>query len=221
MLHITEHWLPGIVPQACEKIFAQRIIEKRLKQKATTAEARELHEAKQLSWKILLNTIYGYIGMDTGFSYVVVAASVTAGCQHSLRETIRVIEEKGHRVIYGDTDSVFVIFNLPSELTEKGDKRDILTYIVKQSVELATYITKDAGIFVDPMNLEYEKTYPYLYIGDAKKKYVGYHVELYDKEKDPRKDEPEDGRVFSDLFASAKGEQKVEAKGFQYVLIRS
>ncbi len=59
--------------------------------------------------KIIMNSFYGVLG-STGcrFFDARLASSITRRGHHILRSTRDQIERAGHRVIYGDTDSVFV-----------------------------------------------------------------------------------------------------------------
>src|SRR5262249_1840915 len=59
--------------------------------------------------KSLMNSLFGVLGSPASrlFSPAVANAITLAG-QHVLRLAIAAVERRGHRVIYGDTDSLFV-----------------------------------------------------------------------------------------------------------------
>jgi len=118
-------------------------------------------DAKQLAFKLSMNSVYGFLGAHT-LPLVEISACVTTEGRKMLEETKRTVEEKwkGH-VVYGDTDSVFVKFD-PTlgmnmhELFEWSDK-------------CAQDVTSR---FKHPNELEFEKVYHPLMLL-AKKKYIG------------------------------------------------
>src|SRR5206468_2908566 len=59
--------------------------------------------------KILMNSLFGVLGSPASrlFSPAVANAITTAG-QHVIRLAAAAVADAGHRVIYGDTDSLFV-----------------------------------------------------------------------------------------------------------------
>ncbi len=151
---------------------------------------KNVFDKRQLSKKIVANSLYGQCGGKTSSFYDKdIAASTTATGRKLLMYGKRVIEEcyKNNIVdttkygqvrtkseyIYGDTDSVFFTFNL-EELDGtriKGKKAlEITIELAIQAGELASQFLKN------PHDLEYEKTFmPFLLL--SKKRYVG---ELYE-----------------------------------------
>ena len=155
---------------------------------------KNVFDKRQLSKKIVANSLYGQCGGKTSSFYDKdIAASTTATGRKLLMYGKRVIEEcyKNNIVettkygqvrskseyIYGDTDSVFFTFNL-EELDGtriKGKKAlEITIELAIQAGELASQFLKN------PHDLEYEKTFmPFLLL--SKKRYVG---ELYETNPD-------------------------------------
>ncbi len=70
---------------------------------------RQKNAAMSQAIKILMNSFYGVLGTPgcRFFDYRL-PSSITLRGHHILNRTRQLIEEKGHQVIYGDTDSVFV-----------------------------------------------------------------------------------------------------------------
>lgn len=155
-------------------------------------------DKRQLAYKVTANSLYGQCGARTSTFYEKdVAASTTASGRMSITYARRIIEEiYANRIcevknanfpkvmtnaeyVYGDTDSVFFIFNLTNiETGEKIVGKDALEITIELAQEAAHYATM---FLKPPMNLAYEKTLmPFALL--SKKRYVGI---LY--EEDPNK----------------------------------
>ena len=89
---------PGILPEVVARLAAER------------ARGRAAGDAVGAqATKILMNSLFGVLGASASrlFSPAVANAITTAG-QHVIRLAAAAVERAGHRVIYGDTDSLFV-----------------------------------------------------------------------------------------------------------------
>jgi DNA polymerase-2 len=92
--HRERHILPGLI----ETLWAARDEAKRRK-----------NEAMSRAIKILMNSFYGVLGSPgCRFFDPALATSITRRGHEIIQASRAFIEERGHRVIYGDTDSVFV-----------------------------------------------------------------------------------------------------------------
>ncbi|WP_323847079.1 DNA polymerase II [Microbulbifer magnicolonia] len=88
------HFLPDIIAD----LWAQRDIAK-----------REQDAARSQAIKIIMNSFYGVLGSGgCRFYDTRLASSITLRGHEIMQQTARWIEELGHQVIYGDTDSTFV-----------------------------------------------------------------------------------------------------------------
>ena len=153
-------------------------------------------DKRQLAYKVTANSLYGQCGARTSTFYEKdVAASTTASGRMMITYARRIVEEiyanricdtKNHgqvmtnaEYVYGDTDSVFFIFNLTNKDTgEKIIGKAALEITIELAQEAAHYATM---YLKPPMNLAYEKTLmPFALL--SKKRYVGI---LY--EEDPNK----------------------------------
>ena len=154
-------------------------------------------DGEQLAYKVTANSLYGQIGAKTSdIYYKEIAASTTATGREMLiiakdyTENSKNYPHKldngetiylKNKVVYGDTDSVFVSFQT---LDGKGNSlkgRDAR----KKSIELAIYTEKEIQKtkLRDPQFLEYEKTFdPFCLL--SKKRYVG---NLYETDPDKYK----------------------------------
>lgn len=132
---------------------------------AGDAFAESLYNSKQLSFKVSMNSVYGFFGVSKGLltGLKAISSSVCAIGRHMIFTTKSMVEQRGHRVIYGDTDSVLCVLNL-------GDaKRRDLDAHFRAAEALAADITT---VFKAPNELEFEKCYsPYIIY--SKKRYTG------------------------------------------------
>ncbi|MDM3872593.1 DNA polymerase II [Porticoccus sp. W117] len=92
--HRHKHFLPDIITS----LWQQRDQAK-----------KENDEARSQAIKILMNSFYGVLGSGgCRFYDTRLASSITLRGHEIMQTTAQWIEEKGYRVIYGDTDSTFV-----------------------------------------------------------------------------------------------------------------
>lgn len=92
---------------------------------------RDKNAALSQSIKIIMNSFYGVLG-TTGcrFFNPKLASSITRRGHQIIKESKQFIEQQGHKVIYGDTDSVFVW------LGDDRTERECLDIGTRLSVEL-------------------------------------------------------------------------------------
>ncbi|MFV8782511.1 DNA polymerase II [Microbulbifer sp. SA54] len=89
-----KHFLPDIITN----LWAERDIAK-----------QEQDAARSQAIKIIMNSFYGVLGSGgCRFYDTRLASSITLRGHEIMQQTARWIEELGHQVIYGDTDSTFV-----------------------------------------------------------------------------------------------------------------
>lgn len=154
----------------------QEILNMRINVKAVAGAFREdvelskLYNLKQLALKLIANVTYGYT--SASFSGRMpnsdIADAIVSTGREILTKSIEMIEKSpfNARVIYGDTDSLFVYF--PGQSKEKA---------FQYGKQLAKEIT---DFFPDPIKLKFEKVYhPSILL--AKKRYVGHCFEFEDQ----------------------------------------
>ncbi|MEN8151273.1 MAG: DNA polymerase domain-containing protein, partial [Planctomycetota bacterium] len=89
----------GILPRVITRLWERR----------DRAKA-EGDAAMSMAAKLLMNSFYGVLGTNScRFASAAIANAITSFGGEILRRTKRLIEGLGHEVIYGDTDSVFVL----------------------------------------------------------------------------------------------------------------
>lgn len=190
----------AILPSILEELLAARKSTKKLAAKEEDPFMKNVLDNRQLSIKIVANSLYGQTGAKTSAFYDKdVAASTTAIGRKLLIYAKKVLEAayknkivdtKNHgkvrvnaEYIYGDTDSVFFTFNLEElDGTPIEDEKalEITIELAQEAGELATKFLKK------PHDLEYEKTFlPFCLL--SKKRYVGILYE-FDPKKGKRKE---------------------------------
>jgi DNA polymerase I len=122
--------------------------------KNLTERQRSYNHTIQQALKVFINGSYGVFG-STNFPLfcLPVAESTTAIGQYSIKQTKKKSEEIGVKVLYGDTDSVFLLN--PSD---------------NQMEELSEWSKKELDL-----DLEEEKVYQFLALSERKKNYLGIY----------------------------------------------
>ncbi|DBA81937.1 hypothetical protein WJX77_000726 [Trebouxia sp. C0004] len=160
---------PGIVPRLLQEILSTRIMVKGA-MKSTPGSHKVLQRvmnARQFGLKLIANVTYGYT--SAGFSgrmpMAEIADSIVQSARETLENAIRMVEASDKwkaRVVYGDTDSMFVL--LPGRSREEA---------FRIGAEIAREVTASNP---PPVTLKFEKVYhPCVLL--TKKRYVGYMYE--------------------------------------------
>ena len=139
---------PGILPEILKSFFESR------------ARARdEGDEIASYAYKIIMNSFYGVLGTEScRFSSLELAGAVTSFGQHILHKAQELFTAKGYRVLYGDTDSLFVLSALPSGVTLR-EALNLGNELCKEiNTELEDYIGK-TYLVKSHLELEFEKYY--------------------------------------------------------------
>ena len=122
------------------------------KSEKITKEQQQQYTVVSQALKVILNASYGVMGAEIFPLYFLPAADATTAIgRYIILETIKKCEETGIKVLYGDTDSLF-IKNPTSEQIQ------IVTDDAK----------KNFGV-----DLEVDKEYRYVVLSNRKKNYLG------------------------------------------------
>ncbi len=157
---------PGILPRMLDELFPRR-------EQAIAAGDRTASQAI----KILMNSFYGVLGTSAcRFAHPDLANAITGFGREILLETKRRIEAKGVRVLYGDTDSLFVL----AGREEARAALDLGEELVRSlNDELAAWITEEWRV-ESRLQLQFERLYRRLFLpsvragqGGARKRYAG------------------------------------------------
>ncbi len=157
---------PGILPELVARLARER------------ARARAAGDAAGAqATKILMNSLFGVLGSSASrlFSPAVANAITTAG-QHVIRLAAAAVERLGHRVIYGDTDSLFVDI-AEADPARAAARAEPLRQAI--AADVAAALARDFAVD-SHLELEFEKVYarffmPEVRSGEAgsKKRYAG------------------------------------------------
>jgi DNA polymerase elongation subunit (family B) len=100
----------GVFLEMLRQLTAMRLkVKKQMKASNDLSEKTKL-DSIQSSFKILINSFYGYLGYGRGlFNDTIAADRVTRTGQDLLRRLIREISDKGGTVVEVDTDGVFFV----------------------------------------------------------------------------------------------------------------
>jgi len=168
-----EYFVKSGVRRGVLPVILDELLQARKKAKKELAEEKDpfrkaVLDGRQLALKISANAVYGFTGAQVGkLPCTEIASSVTAFGRDMIEHTKVTVEAKyttanGYEsdatVVYGDTDSVMIKFNVTT--VEKAFE------LGKEAAKLVT------ESFPPPVRLEFEKVFfPYLLIN--KKRYAG------------------------------------------------
>jgi DNA polymerase elongation subunit (family B) len=173
VMYVKPELRTGTVPRMLHEILETRVMVKEsMKLVKHDPLTWAVLDARQLGLKMIANVTYGYASASFSgrMPCVDVADSIVQTGRETLERAIKLInstKEWGAKVVYGDTDSVFVLL--------KGATKERAFQIGN---EIAHRVTDDNPW---PVKLKFEKCYlPCVLL--AKKRYVGYMYEHVDQE---------------------------------------
>jgi len=122
----------GLFPEILASMLKKRLVlkkEYKRKKKEEGIDDKILF-AKQWALKIILNSVYGYLAYARARWYSRECASATTALARGyIQATIKKAEDEGFKVLYGDTDSTFLLMN-------KKNKKDVEEFSEKVNKEL-------------------------------------------------------------------------------------
>nr|BAK01083.1 predicted protein [Hordeum vulgare subsp. vulgare] len=176
VLYVQPEVRKGVVPRLLEEILSTRIMVKQAMKKLAPSQKvlQKILNARQLALKLIANVTYGYTaaGFSGRMPCAELADSIVQCGRRTLETAISFVNQHplwNARVVYGDTDSMFVLL--------KGRSREEAFRIGKEIASLVTAINPD------PVTLKFEKVYHPCFLL-TKKRYVGYSYE------NPEQNEP-------------------------------
>ena len=156
----------GILPGIIKELWKERDIAK-----------KEKDDVKSYAVKIIMNSFYGVLANPTcRFYSLEMGNAITAFARETIKETEKLIEEKGYTVLYGDTDSVFVDFKAKDVIEAQKLAEETSEFINKYFTKLVKEKFDRESI----LELEFEKMFKVLMLprgrgstSGAKKRYAG------------------------------------------------
>lgn len=102
----------GLIPEVIVDLEKERKHNKKLMKEATTKEDKEVYHFRQYAVKVLMNSMFGYLGYSGSRLYKKeIANAITTMGRNVLFFTKAEFESKGFKIVYGDTDSLYVQSN--------------------------------------------------------------------------------------------------------------
>nr|XP_043618935.1 DNA polymerase zeta catalytic subunit [Erigeron canadensis] len=175
VMYVPSKVREGVLPRLLNEILSTRIMVKQAMKKLSPSDKvlYRIYNARQLALKLIANVTYGYTaaGFSGRMPCAELADSIVQCGRRTLENAILLVNTHDKwkaKVIYGDTDSMFVL--LPgrsvSEAHQIGN-------------EIASAVTK---MNPNPVVLKMEKVYHPCFLL-TKKRYVGYSYEKPDQVK--------------------------------------
>lgn len=154
----------GLLPMTLDILLKKRKETRKLMEQTDDDAQKSVLNGLQLAYKVVANSVYGQTGSRTSpIRRVEVAACTTAAGRERLMFAKSVVESEFEgRVIYGDTDSIFVTFS--------GKKLEECMTLGKKVAERITSQCRKAH------KIEYEKTF-FPFILFCRKRYMGLKYE--------------------------------------------
>ncbi|CAK9168020.1 unnamed protein product [Ilex paraguariensis] len=173
VMYVPSKVRKGVLPRLLEEILSTRIMVKQAMKKLDPSQKvlHRIFNARQLALKLIANVTYGYTaaGFSGRMPCAELADSIVQCARRTLENAISFVNSHENweaKVIYGDTDSMFVLLHGRS---------------VKEAFrighEIASAIT---AINPNPVTLKMEKVYHPCFLL-TKKRYVGYSYESPDQ----------------------------------------
>ncbi|MGD6934930.1 MAG: DNA-directed DNA polymerase I [Candidatus Bathyarchaeia archaeon] len=158
MIPDTQHWV-CTKQKALESLLIGslrdlrvRWYKSRAKDKSLPPELRSWYSTAQGALKVILNASYGVFGADSFDLYCPPVAEATAAIgRYSITQILKHAEAQGIKVLYGDTDSLFL----------KNPTKE-------QIEEVVRYTEHELN-----MGIDVDKTYRYAVFSSRKKNYLG------------------------------------------------
>ncbi|KAI0724555.1 hypothetical protein C8T65DRAFT_704388 [Cerioporus squamosus] len=175
IMYVKETVRKGLLGRMLTELLDTRVMVKQAMKGAKDDKAlRRILDARQLGLKYIANVTYGYTSATYSgrMPAVEIADSIVQSGRETLEKAIRIIngtKKWGAKVVYGDTDSLFIY--LPGKTKDQA---------FRTGQDMADTIT---SMNPAPVKLKFEKVYlPCVLM--AKKRYVGFKFENPD-DKEP------------------------------------
>jgi len=167
----------GLIPRILMGLLASRKATKKLMDAEPDLFKKALYDGLQLAYKVTANSVYGQIGARTSKMYKPqIAASTTAGGRERIQHACIFMQKNfpGTKIVYGDTDSVFLKFTL---LLANGQPPTNDLEKINLAIQIGQQAEKELKKVLPGVHcMAYEKVlYPFILI--SKKRYFALKYE--------------------------------------------
>ncbi|KAK0448381.1 uncharacterized protein EV420DRAFT_1751017 [Desarmillaria tabescens] len=189
IIYVKPEVRKGLLGRMLVELLETRVMVKQAMKGVKEDKAlRRILDARQLGLKYIANVTYGYTSATFSgrMPAVEIADSIVQSGRETLEKAIMLIDSTpkwGAKVVYGDTDSVFMLADQFASLIAFTYK--FTSYLHGKTKEQAFRIGQDIADTITalnpaPIKLKFEKVYlPCVLM--AKKRYVGYKYESIDE----------------------------------------
>ncbi|MEW6365260.1 MAG: DNA polymerase domain-containing protein [Acidobacteriota bacterium] len=187
----------GMLPRIMRRLLQARRESKKLMKQAASPEEKDFYNRLQNAQKILANAHFGvFSSRFYRFTDQRIGGSITAFARQGTKGLIETLTKDGHKVVYSDTDSLFVV----SPHTD-----------LQKTIEFGETVVERFSH--GDIRLEMEKVMDPLFLSSAKKRYFGKIVW------------PGPGEIFVRGFETRRGDSfDMQTKSlemlFEYILNR-
>ncbi len=174
-----EYWFcrkkKGFFSRIVEDLISRRMrIKEMIAVKKQKKEDTALLEARSYGLKTVANSFYGYMGFFAARWYCLECVrSITAYARDYIQKTMKKAEEKGFRIIYGDTDSLMILLGDKSQ-EEAMDFMHEVNTTLPEFMELEFEGLHQRGIFVAAKGGAYGAKKKYALFDGERMKVVGF-----------------------------------------------
>ena len=129
--YFPRHDVLGVFSSLLHDLRDFRVQAKGLARTAKEPNAQRYYEALQATFKILINSFYGYLGFSMGhFNDFTQADRVTRTGREIIQQIVAQLEHTGCRIIEVDTDGLY--FTPPSGVQTPADEERLLNVVAQQ-----------------------------------------------------------------------------------------
>lgn len=165
----------GIIGKALKYLLRNRnAVKAKMKKEKPGSVEYLIYDLEQQAIKILMNGIYGLLSDMKSAIFMKCLGGMTTQKSRDYLILCKDLVEKnfeGSKIIYGDTDSIFIQYKIPKYITSDADK---FYYAWDQSIKAEKFINKTAHeMGLTYMTIELEKVFSKLFLYGVKKRYFG------------------------------------------------
>lgn len=166
----------GFLPQVLRELEQYRSIAKKIMESYPPGSLeRILWNARQFAFKLILVSAYGVAGFKYSRLYrLEIAESITGYTRDAITRARETIESLGWRVLYGDTDSIF-IYNPAIDSVEKAVDRALGEVVPALNSFIRDYVVQRWRVPKERVVLEFkvDRVFSKLKLLRVKKRYYG------------------------------------------------